>query len=207
MERFIFKIITMGDANVGKTALCCRICETHEDLGYMPTIGIEFNRINMDYNDTKITLQLWDTAGQECFAPIIRNYYKNIVGIFFVIDITCQKSIDKIDYWLEEFDKYRIQTCETIIIAIGNKIDLNDRVISYDKISQIFKKKNIDYFEVSAKNNINVTAAKMFLIDQIFDKFDLNDHPGIYQKNNNKLIVKSRDTCSYVKNDSCCCIS
>ena len=149
---------------------------------------------------------MWDTAGQECFAPIIRNYYKNIVGLFFVIDLTCEKSIESIDYWLEEFDKNRIQTCETVIIAIGNKLDL-ERVISYDKISQIFKKKNIDYFEVSAKNDINVTETKMFLIKKIFDKFDLNNHPGIYQKNNNKLIVKSRDTCSYIQNDSCCNIS
>jgi small GTP-binding protein len=203
MERYIFKIITMGDANSGKTALCCKICETYEDLGYMPTIGIEFNRINMEVNDTKITLQLWDTAGQECFAPIIRNYYKNIVGIFFVIDLTCEKSVENIDYWLNEFDKNRIPTCETVIIALGNKIDLENRVISYDEISQIFKEKNIDYFEISAKKNTNVEEFKMFFINKIMDKFDLDNHPGIYQKNNNKLIVRK---CSDTRDEGCCTI-
>ena len=147
-DKYIFKIITMGDANSGKTFLVNRICNKREDLHYMPTIGIEFNSVNMKHNDKNIKLQLWDTAGQECFAPIVRNYYKNIVGIFFVIDLTSNNSIKNIDFWFNEFYSYRAQDCETIIIALGNKTDRNDRVISYEKISQIFNLKNLNLVHV-----------------------------------------------------------
>jgi len=209
-DKYIFKIITMGDANSGKTFLVNRICNTREDLTYMPTVGIEFNSINMEYDGKNIKLQLWDTAGQECFAPIVRNYYKNIVGIFFVIDLTSNNSIKNIDFWLNEFYSYRAEDCETIIIALGNKIDCNDRIISYDEISQIFKNKNIDYFEISAKKNKNINKFVDFFLNKVMNTFDIDNHKGIYLRNlSNKMIVKNRESCSYLCNDeqNCCSIS
>jgi small GTP-binding protein len=209
-DKYIFKTITIGDANVGKTFLCNRICNKKEDLNYMPTIGIEFNSTEIKFNDTNIKLQLWDTAGQECFAPIVRNYYKNIVGIFFVIDLTSDESIKNIDFWLNEYETYRAQDCESIIIAFGNKTDKNNRVISYEEISQIFKNKNIDYFEVSAKKNENIKESVKFFLNKVMNTFDIDNHKGIYLRNlNNELFIKKRESCSYLceDNPSCCLIN
>jgi len=210
-EPLIFKIITMGNANSGKTLLCNRICNKREDLNYMPTIGIEFNSINMEFNDRNIKLQLWDTAGQECYAPIVRNYYKNILGLFFVIDLTSEESVKSIDFWLNEYNSYRAQNCESIIIAFGNKIDCKERVISYDEISKIFKEKKIDYFEISAKNNENISESIDFFLNKVFNNVDFDNHKGIYKRNYNKnnILIKKRDTCSYLyeENTSCCYIS
>tara|TARA_Y100000389_G_scaffold172951_1_gene181787 strand:+ start:1582 stop:2223 length:642 start_codon:yes stop_codon:yes gene_type:complete len=210
-EIYIFKTITMGDANSGKTLLCQRLCKQREDLHYSATIGIEFNSINFKYNDKYIKLQLWDTAGQECFAPVVRSYYKNILGIFFVIDLTSQRSINNIDFWLEEFNNHRSQNCETIIIALGNKIDRKDRIISYEKIKSIFDKKNIDYFEISAKNNENVMESRDFFLNKVFKTIDINNHKGIHFRNLEKdmISVKHRDSCAYLCEDqqSCCVIN
>jgi len=209
-EHLIFKIITIGNANSGKTLLSNRICNKREDLNYMPTIGIEFNSINMVFNDRNIKLQLWDTAGQECYAPIVRNYYKNIVGLFLVVDLTSEDSVNCIDFWLNEYESHRAQDCETIIIAFGNKIDRIDRIISYDEISKIFKEKNIDYFEISAKNNENISKPIEFFLNKVMNTFDIDNHKGIYIRNFSKDIsIKNRDTCSYLydENPSCCFIS
>jgi len=210
-EIYIFKTITMGDANSGKTLLCQRLCKQREDLHYSATIGIEFNSINFKYNDKYIKLQLWDTAGQECFAPVVRSYYKNILGIFFVIDLTSQRSINNIDFWLEEFNNHRSQNCETIIIALGNKIDRKDRIISYEKIKSIFDKKNIDYFEISAKNNENVVESRDFFLNKVFKTIDINNHKGIHFRNleKNMITIKNRDSCAYLCEDqqSCCVIN
>ncbi len=210
-EIYIFKTITMGDANSGKTLLCQRLCKQREDLHYSATIGIEFNSINFKYNDKYIKLQLWDTAGQECFAPVVRSYYKNILGIFFVIDLTSQRSINNIDFWLEEFNNHRSQNCETIIIALGNKIDRKDRIISYEKIKSIFDKKNIDYFEISAKNNENLVESRDFFLNKVFKTIDINNHKGIHFRNleKNMITIKNRDSCAYLCEDqqSCCVIN
>ena len=209
-EKYILKIITMGDANSGKTLLCNRICNSAADRGYMPTIGVEFSSTDLEINDLNIKLQLWDTAGQECFAPIVRSYYKNIVGIFFIIDLTSQNSIKNIDFWLDEFNSNRVPDCETIVLALGNKIDCDDRIISYEDISDIFKKKNIDYMEISAKNKDNVEKSKLFLINKILNTFDIDNHPGIRTRDLSKsIIVKSRNTCNYLNNENptCCPVS
>ena len=110
-DKYIFKIITMGDANSGKTLLCSRMCKTVPERGYMPTIGVEFSSVELTYQDKCIKMQLWDTAGQECFAPIVRNYYKKIAGIFFVIDLTSERSIKNIDYWFRTSWIYSCNIC------------------------------------------------------------------------------------------------
>lgn len=209
-DKYIFKIITMGDANSGKTLLCSRMCKTVPERGYMPTIGVEFSSVELTYQDKCIKMQLWDTAGQECFAPIVRNYYKKIAGIFFVIDLTSERSIKNIDYWLQEYEKNRYEDCETIILALGNKIDCEKRIISYKDISNIFKKKNIDYFEISAKKSENIKYVQYFMVDKILKNFDINNHPGIIQRKlPNDIRIKNRDSCSYLIEDqkSCCNIS
>ena len=211
-EIYIFKTITMGDANSGKTVLSQRICKQNEDLNYSPTIGIEFNSVHLQYNDKKIKLQVWDTAGQECFAPIVRSYYKNILGIFFVIDLTSQRSINNIDFWLDEYNANRSENCETIIIALGNKRDdKQNRIISYEKIKNIFDKKNIDYFEISAKNNENIVESLDFFLKRVFSTIDINNHKGIHFRNLEKcmITVKQRDSCAYLCEDqkNCCVIN
>lgn len=35
------------------------------------------NSVNFDDINTKVTLQIWDTAGQEKFKAIVGNYYKD----------------------------------------------------------------------------------------------------------------------------------
>ena len=211
-EIYIFKVITMGDANTGKTLLCQRLCNQREDLSYAPTIGIEFSSVNLKYNDKNIKLQLWDTAGQECFAPIVRSYYKNILGIFFVIDVTSRLSVNNIDFWLKEYKSHRTPNSKTVIIALGNKIDKKERIISYEKISHIFKQKGIDYFEISAKENKNIKSSLNFFLNKVFETIDINNHPGIHYRNLEQIMkvnVKNRDSCSYLCDEqpNCCSIS
>ena len=35
-----------------------------------------------------VKLQIWDTAGQENFKSIVRNFYRNCSAIFLTYDIT-----------------------------------------------------------------------------------------------------------------------
>jgi small GTP-binding protein len=202
---YVMKIITIGDAGGGKTTLISSFCNQVKPLNYQPTIGVEFNVLYFKRGGKKLKLQFWDTAGQECFAPIVRSYYKNIVGVFYVIDLTNSISLKKIDYWLNEFNNHR--NCETNMIVIGNKCDSNKRIISKDEMEEKFREKNILYIETSAKNNVNTKTALCKMIDYIIANYELDNHPGISGGIKNKLVLKNRDTCSYTNQSSCCTIS
>ncbi len=54
----------------------------------MPTIGVDFKIRQMEVDDKKIKLQIWDTAGHERFKTITAAYYKGAHGIIVAYDIT-----------------------------------------------------------------------------------------------------------------------
>ena len=203
---YVIKLITLGEAGSGKTTLVSSFCNQVKPENYQPTIGVEFNVLYFQRGTKKLKLQFWDTAGQECFAPIVRSYYKNIAGVFYVIDLTDSRSLKKIEFWLKEFKNNR--NCQTNMIVIGNKSDSNKRIISKEEMKEKFREKNLLYIETSAKNNVNTDYALCKMIDYIIANYELDNHPGISSGiKKNKLVLKNRNNCSYIEQKSCCSIS
>jgi len=196
---YVIKLITIGEAGDGKTTLLSHFCDQEKPHGYQPTIGVEFNVLYLERDEKNYKIQFWDTAGQECFAPIIRSYYKNIAGVFYVIDLTKQRSIDKIKYWLREFEKNT--NCKAKMIVVGRNCDSKKRVITKEKIMEKFPN-DVLYMELQATTKVPLYE----MVYYILDEYDLDDHPGISNGATNKLKVKKRDTCSYVEQDGCCMV-
>ena len=86
----LYKILIVGDANAGKTAILDQFTNKNFDGKYISTIGIDFNVkcITVD-DDAVIKLQIWDTCGQERFKALTRSYYRNAQAIVIVYDIIC----------------------------------------------------------------------------------------------------------------------
>jgi len=80
-----FKIITVGDANVGKTKLQYYIAENRFVELYPTTLSIDFNVKRMKKDGRDIKLQLWDTCGQERFRSISRGYYRNSSVVLYKV--------------------------------------------------------------------------------------------------------------------------
>ena len=75
-------------------------------------------------------LHVWDTLGQEKFQAISGIFFKGTSGAFVVFDLTNQKSFDDLEKWYTKIE----QNCESkvVVMLIGNKCDLPNRVISYE---------------------------------------------------------------------------
>lgn len=58
------KLIIIGDSGVGKTNILTRFCEDVFKETHVATIGVDFSVRNIQIDDKKIKLQIWDTAGQ-----------------------------------------------------------------------------------------------------------------------------------------------
>ena len=59
----IFKIIFVGNAAVGKSAIINRITKNEFFAEHEVTIGVEIGTVMVKVNDSVLKLQLWDTAG------------------------------------------------------------------------------------------------------------------------------------------------
>ena len=58
----------------------------------MMTIGINYIYKIVNVDGSKIKLQIWDTAGQDKYKTITKNYYRNSQGVLIVFGIDSRDS-------------------------------------------------------------------------------------------------------------------
>ena len=71
----------------------------------IPTTCVDFKIKSINVDGKLIKLQIWQTAGQERFSKITESFYRGAHGIFFVYDITNNKSFDYIGRLLRNFEQ------------------------------------------------------------------------------------------------------
>lgn len=54
-----FKILILGDSNVGKTCLVYRFCDGQFSENYISTIGIDFKVKTINLAEIPVKLQIW----------------------------------------------------------------------------------------------------------------------------------------------------
>lgn len=170
VKEFVFKIVVLGDAAVGKTSLINQYIERSFEGDYKPTLGANIIRkdVFVEEINASVRLIMWDLAGQEKYNVIRSMYFQGCVGALLVYDVTRHNTFETINSkWLKDFKKYVKK--EGTYILIGNKIDLTDqRMISTEDGINFAKKINAsDYIETSAKSGENAEKAFENLVHQI----------------------------------------
>lgn len=173
VKEFVFKIVVLGDAAVGKTSLINMYIEQSFSEDYKPTLGANIIRkdVHVDEINASVRLIMWDLAGQEKYNVIRSMYFQGCVGALLVYDVTRHNTFETIDSkWLKDFKKYVKK--EGTYILIGNKIDLNEeRVVSNEDGERYAKQIDAsDFIETSAKYGENVEQAFSNLVNQILKK-------------------------------------
>ena len=64
---FLFKILLVGNAGVGKSSITKRFTQDIFYEHHISTIGVDFTVKTFQIDGKTIKLQIWDTAGQERF--------------------------------------------------------------------------------------------------------------------------------------------
>lgn len=96
----MFKIILVGNSNVGKTALVNRFLGKPFDPNGKATIAADFQTKIMHVNGTQVRLQVWDLVGMDSsFAEINRAFVRHTAGVIFVGDLTNPKSVESCCEW------------------------------------------------------------------------------------------------------------
>jgi small GTP-binding protein len=171
-REFVYKIVILGDAAVGKTSLINRFVENSFSEDYRATLGANIVRKDVNLNNTKVRLIMWDLAGQEKYQVVRSMYFQGCQGALLVYDVTRYSTFDSINSkWLRDFKKYVKK--EGVYILIGNKSDLtNQRTVTVERGKEIANKIKASHFiETSAKMGENIEEAFSLLVNQI-----LNNH-------------------------------
>ncbi len=155
----MFKIVIFGDGGVGKTTLLNRFLTGLFKEDSQMTIGVDFHIKKLEVNHKRVSLQIWDFAGEERFRFLLPSYMIGANAGIFMYDITRYSSIKNFNNWLEIVRKRTVGAATRIpIIMVGGKLDLEERrSITKDSALSIVKSHDLDgYFECSSKTGENV---------------------------------------------------
>ena len=164
-----FKILTIGESGVGKTCVLRRFVENKFLKNHLATIGIDFKTKTLNINNQEIKLKIWDTAGQERFRNITTQYYKGADGIVLVYDVTDEASFEKIRDWMDQISS-NTQRDEIGLVLLGNKCDMDPRVVTEDMGNKMAEDLKISYFETSALTGQGIKEAFEKLTRDIMQK-------------------------------------
>ena len=166
-----YKVIFLGDTAVGKTSLIFRFCEDKYDEAFTATIGIDIKTKNYIYQDKKIELDIWDSAGQERYKSLAKNSFQGADGIILVYDLSNKKTFQNIKVWYNHI-KDMIDINKVAIIIVGNKSDLPEREVNKETCDKFCQKYNLQSIETSCKKNINIKETFDLLIDKMIKMQD-----------------------------------
>ena len=209
-----YKFALIGDSSVGKTSIFRKISTGNFSEENITTIGTDKRTIN--YTDIEVNIKgqkekksfeisLFDTAGQERFRSITKNYIKGSDGIILIYDITNKVSFDHVETWLDNIKEILHDWKESnySIMLLGNKLDL---------VNSGEEKRVVEIEEGQKKcNNSGIIwggecSAKDFTVEQFLDLFkDLTIN--IFNKIGEKQVVKqhSKKIGNFKNKNKVCC--
>ena len=202
MYDYSIRIILIGDCAVGKTAFSKKLMNDTFSSKYDATIGVDYSSKTIILNNTDvIKCQIWDTAGQESFAPLIKTYYRDVGGVILMYDVNDRKTYTDLTFWLNEIEKNKPEWVISKLL-IANKIDSDNRVVSTEEGQQFAEENGFSFIEISVKKEFDVSFALKDLVENIYEQKEENK--GIKRSDFKKLALAETLDDKFDR-DCCCC--
>ena len=165
---YAFKIIIVGDSNVGKTSIVHRFLYDERPTNVHLTVGVDFGIRLVAIGDVRVKLQIWDTAGQEMYRSIASAYYRNAAGCVAMFDLTNQRSFASLQRWVGDI----YQAAPNVrCIVVGNKADLTDKKVVCPDVARMFATSvNAEYTETSMLDGKSVQRMFQRLATRIYNE-------------------------------------
>ena len=158
------KVVLVGESGVGKTCIIQRYVNNNYNENVESTQASTYTYKKIDYKkyNKSISFDIWDTAGQELYRSMARNFYLNAAIGILVYDIRRKDSFEALkEYWYEQL---KTSGEDNMVFGVaGNKCDLFQKEEVSEEEGKKFAKSINAVFELtSSKESIG--------IDDLFEK-------------------------------------
>lgn len=194
------KVVLAGASGVGKTSISNRAFEGVFSEDTKPTVGSGFMKGTLNTSHGKVTLEVWDTAGQEHFSSLVPIFFNKASVVILVYDITDTISFNRIDHYLSMVNDKANDNC--IIVLVGNKLDLVESKPSSRKVS-LQEAQNLAQM-IGAKYFLEVSALTGHNINKIFLSVANDPDLGTVSSQDDKIITPKENDQNVEKKGGCC---
>ena len=118
-----YKFLVLGDQMVGKTSVLERYINRTFKTNYLLTIGMDKRFKRLEVNNTDVDIFITDTAGQERFRSLTKMFYKGADGILVGFSLTEAKTLESVNYWINEINQNCSKEYPISLVLFGNKCD------------------------------------------------------------------------------------
>ncbi|KAG9347237.1 hypothetical protein JZ751_004804, partial [Albula glossodonta] len=172
------KVISLGNAEVGKSCIIKRYCEKRFVSKYLATIGIDYGVTKVQVRDREMKVNIFDMAGHPFFYEVRNEFYKDSQGVILVYDVGLKESFDALDTWLGEMKQEMGShaNMESIVFVVcANKskerfsvtqVDLTKRRVVDESKGRLWaESRGFHYFETSAQSGEGIS--EMFQVSAL----------------------------------------
>ena len=185
-----YNVVLLGGSKDGKTSILNAKNGLNFEEETLSTIGIESFSEEKIINENIIKFKLYDTPSQERYRSTLTSPITISDGIIIVFGVDESYIVRGLDEWYNTI-KENVDIKEKVIYLVGNKIDIDNRIISKEEGQKLANEKNMKYFETSAKTGEGVND----VFNEIYnDIYELNKdnrylkHDKLFIINLNKYI-------------------
>jgi Ras-related protein Rab-8A len=149
----LVKVVVVGDAGAGKTALVRRFMDNRFEPSYTASIGVDFKAQELYVDQQPVRLQVWDTAGQERFRAIVTTFYRGTQAVLLAFDAGAEDALAGVQRWAAEVRQHVNEAAVWIVVAC--KCDL-PRVVEPEVGRALAGSLDCMYAETSAATGAGV---------------------------------------------------
>ena len=212
-----YKFVLLGDSTVGKSSIFDRLAGKKFLEDTIATIGTDKLTLKMDQVKIEIKeethiknfdITLFDTAGQERYRAITKNYFKDSHGIILIYDITKRSTFEHIEKWLESIKETLSDWKRSgyMIMILGNKVDIAEedekkRAVTFEEGQNICINNGIYWGGECSAKTFEVSQIKEIIetfLKQVYTKLIYNNEKKVEPK---KIELKIKP-----KKHGCCSI-
>ena len=185
-----YKVVLLGSAYVGKSSMTRRFVYNSFNYRTESTIGASFYKKKLKINEMDIVMNIWDTSSNLKFSSLLPMYIRNASVVLLVYDITNIESFNKISSILLDVKRH-IDIDELTIMLVGNKSELENRMVMYQEGKNYADQHNLLFMECSACTGENVVEIFNELATAMVKKSPPKIEKNIILTNT----VKEKDCC------------
>ncbi|KAJ6242527.1 gtp-binding nuclear protein ran [Anaeramoeba flamelloides] len=146
------KVIVVGSGGCGKTTYLKKLITGEFERKYIATIGVSVMKQIFKTSIGDVSIDFWDTAGQEKFGGLRDGYYISGKAAIGMYDLTSIESFNSLKATLRRV----IDVCGNIpIIIIGTKSDVSERE-TFEFETEFKEEISFLHFEISVRDGNNI---------------------------------------------------
>ncbi|XP_027753208.1 ras-related protein Rab-44 [Empidonax traillii] len=167
----LYNVLFVGDSHVGKTSFLYRLHADSFNPNLTATVGLDYRIKNLVVDNKRFALRLWDSAGQERYHSMTKQFFRKADGVVLMYDITSQYSFSDVRYWLSCIQEAAEDG--VAVLLLGNKTDrAAERQVPVKEGECLAKEHQLMFYECSAASGHNVLESMVSFVRLLKDRED-----------------------------------